>query len=155
MKEKRDILKKFVNEESLTMADSHELDQLLDASEPLGVAMRELSDDEPSLAWRSSLNERLIAMHAPRRSRGRLWGMARLGTAVAVTASIVFMAKPAETTAPSSLQSSSSSAEQILLDAHRMNVFALSTGAGDGSEPIQAQTSTVPHEWTEADLGSF
>ncbi|MBL8060537.1 MAG: hypothetical protein JNK63_07475 [Chthonomonas sp.] len=155
MKLNPEITKKLVQEESLQMAESHELDQMLSASDGVGVTLRGLEDSEPSMAWRSGLNERLLSMHAPKRVKARVWGVTGFGTAVAVAASVFFFAKPAPTSMPSSSLASRASAEQIMLDAHRMNVFALSTGAGDGSEPLETSSEGTTHQWTEADLGAF
>ncbi|MCC7101804.1 MAG: hypothetical protein IT206_01850 [Fimbriimonadaceae bacterium] len=153
MIDNNELISKLAREVPLSMAEAHELDQVLGASEVVASFVRQVPDEEPSLAWRSALNERLIAHHAPKRTTVRQWGMVGFGSAVAVAASIFFLTKPVPPKGGS--LATSANAEQILLDAHRANVFALSTGAGDGSEPIQAKTVNADYQWTEADLGAF
>ena len=57
------ILKKIQNEEALTAEEQAALDLALDTeSGAVRTCMTGLIDEEPSMAWRSGLNERLMAL---------------------------------------------------------------------------------------------
>lgn len=159
MNANQDWMKKLESEQALSMAESHQLDEQLKSQSQIAQAIRALKDEEPSLAWRSQLNERLIGLQAPvAKSRwNRRWGFAGLGTAVAATASLMIIMNAKQPVgAPVAMdQPNATSAEQILLDAHQGAVFALSTGAGDGSQPIRSESESSVHHWTEAELEAF
>lgn len=76
----KETIQKIKIEERLSLAETHALDEALDAQEARGLsfAVRRAQAEEPSLAWRSALNERLAAeaaRHAkPARKPWVLWG---------------------------------------------------------------------------------
>lgn len=59
-----DLIKKLKNEEGLTAVEAHELDRRLEEQTLAGIGhlMKKEEDPQPSLAWRSSLNEKLLAV---------------------------------------------------------------------------------------------
>lgn len=68
----RELLKKLSSESGLTLSETLELERALESGSGDGPAawMRALPQDEPSLAWRSGLNERLQAVSLAEASGG-------------------------------------------------------------------------------------
>ncbi len=158
MNSKSELFEKLKAEGPLSMAEAHLLDQSLAEQEGIRSVVRELEDDTPSMAWRSGLNERLLAVTpTPRKSWFSLRALAGLGTVAACTLALILVLRP-EAPRPMSAPSvtvSESSVEQVLLDAHRSSSFALATGAGDGSAPTRTDTPAPVIHWTESDFESF
>lgn len=94
---KKELFEKLVKDQPLTAHEAHELDQILDAQEKLGVShlVRRVSADEPSLAWRSSLNQALSAQAPvkPKKSPWLVFGTV-LAPAAAAVALAVFVFNP-------------------------------------------------------------
>lgn len=56
-----ELKKKLANEQHLSVEEALRLDQALEAESNVSALMKSLEDEAPSLAWRSALNEKLIA----------------------------------------------------------------------------------------------
>jgi len=141
---KKELFEKLVKDQPLTAHEAHELDQILDAQEKLGVShlVRRVSADEPSLAWRSSLNQALAAQ-APVRSKRNPWLVfgTVLAPAAAAVALAVFVFNPAfnrpSTAQPSAqVASTGGELESALLLVHQSEeastVAASSPPSSDG-----------------------
>lgn len=124
----KDLIKKLVEEQPLDLAESFELEQALERQDSSMLKM--LDRPEPSMAWRSRLNERLVALEPRPRRKWVLFS----GTTVVALAAALFVfvvlprdAAPKATEAPSEL-------ELALADAH---------GAADAA----AQAGVLVPDW--------
>ncbi|MBS1722074.1 MAG: hypothetical protein JSS66_03595 [Armatimonadetes bacterium] len=89
------LKKKLVDEQALSAAEALELDQALDSPSLSRALMSKLTDDEPSLAWRSSLNQSLIkASGAKAASKVLKWGSGIVVTAAAALGIIALLPRP-------------------------------------------------------------
>ncbi|MGE0000483.1 MAG: hypothetical protein AB7F50_01115 [Fimbriimonadaceae bacterium] len=108
----KDLLKKLMEEEQLDLAQTVELDQALEAQGRSLVSS--LETPEPSMAWRSGLNERLAEL-APKPKRK--WAIFSGTTVVAVAAALVIvMVQPVRDTPPPAAQEDE--LEMALAQAH-------------------------------------
>ncbi|MCW5937381.1 MAG: hypothetical protein KIT11_08760 [Fimbriimonadaceae bacterium] len=89
MRADKEFLSRLSSEEPLTMADALQLDEGLEAQRSLSSLIAKLPEDEPSLAWRSALNEKLAHM-APKPKRTR-WTLAFQGLAAATAVAGAFL----------------------------------------------------------------
>jgi hypothetical protein len=62
----KELISKLKAEQPLTAEESLRLDTALDSTDLARRAVSELPDEAPSLAWRSGLNERLVAVSRKR-----------------------------------------------------------------------------------------
>ena len=154
---KKELFEKLVKDQPLTVHEAHELDQILDAQEEQGLSflVRRTPSEEPSLAWRSALNQALVSSQAPAKRRKSPWLVfgTVLAPAAAAVALAVFLFKPGiqqPVIEPASMQvvsSSGSDLESALLLVHESEeastVAASSPPSSDGRY----------FEWS--DLGSY
>lgn len=91
--EKVDLLKKIENNAKLSPLDWAVLDAVLEEQQESSVELLSyLQDDEPSLSWRSALNEKLHAIIQSRSKRSRSWRLVFLSsTATTAIAAILFL----------------------------------------------------------------
>lgn len=107
-----DLLKKLREEEQLDLAQAVELDKALEAQGRSLVS--NLETPEPSMAWRSGLNERLAEL-APKPKRK--WALFSGTTVVAVAAALVIvMVQPKQDSPPAAVQADE--LEMALAQAH-------------------------------------
>ncbi len=154
----KELLGRLVKDEALTAPEAHELDQLLDRQKEMGLShlVRRTPSDEPSLAWRSSLNQALAAKR-PEPAVKKRSPFVFLGTvlvpAMAAVALAVFLVKPSSTPVQSLpetravAESTPKDLESALLLVHRTEearVFTASTPPAEDGRYF---------EWS--DLGSF
>ncbi len=125
---KKELLEKLAKDLPLTAHEAHELDQILEEQEQLGVShlVRRAASDEPSLAWRSSLNLALTAMAPakPKRNPWLVFGTV-LAPAAAAVALALFITKPGfetqvpQPSSPALAYESSQDLESALLMVHQ------------------------------------
>lgn len=152
MSDNREFIKNLQEERALSMSDAHRLDEALGAQKPVQDWVTQLEDESPSLAWRSALNERLIAASPAKPARRFSWfrwaGVAAVTASVALVA-VVGLRQVRQAPAPD--LSAPMSAEQVLVDVHHGASFALDSGVGDGSRPASSVEAPA-FEWTASDL---
>jgi hypothetical protein len=124
---------------------------------PSQDAMRKLVSNLPeeslSMAWRSSLNEKLLAEAAPaRKRRGYLWFL-RPVVAVAAGAAMISLYMVQETAPPGPV--AESSMERSLVQDHRQNLAILDI-VGAGLNPLESTPtgsySVDEPDWLDYDL---
>jgi hypothetical protein len=129
--------------------DRNDLDLLLgsDAQNDVRHVVRSLPEDEPSLAWRSELNLRLMAVskHGERRRRQLVW-KSLAGAMAALTLGVIGL-----THFPSQhpvRHTSNGSIEASILASHRRSVAYRDLNVvGPGTEDSDTQ-------WDDTDLGT-
>lgn len=137
---------------------SEALDRALAGSESAKVAriVRSLPAETPSMAWRSALNERILADARRRKSRrfwARIWmPAAGVGTSAAIAASVFFLwlGGPGPETGG---QEASLEASMVMI--HRDNVrFSELAGSGlsESDANLPKQGSGPNDGWKESDL---
>ena len=91
--EKVDLLKKLENNEKLDPMDWAVLDALMEEQKKSSVELLSyLQDEEPSLTWRSELNEKLHAIIQTRPEKNRSWRFVFWSsTAATAIAAILFL----------------------------------------------------------------
>jgi len=138
--------------------DLDRVDRALAGVESAKVAklVRSLPEDAPSMAWRSHLNERILAAGRKRKARrswARIWmPAAGLGTSAAIAASVFFLwiggARPVNAVPEQSLEAS-------MVSVHRDDV-RFSELAGPGLSESDASSSQdggrANGKWKESDL---
>ncbi len=141
-------IEKIRNESALSQGDAERLEQGLMDSDSLGKMVQSLPDDVPSMAWRSALNEKLLAASPRRRPSVWRWpSLIALGAAAALT-SIFFLSRPPEILAPEQ----SMGPEAMLVAEHRESVAALEVSSvGLGMEESKSVATGHP-DWNESDL---
>lgn len=141
---------------------NRDLDQRLESPAQRAVrdAVRQLPDEELSMAWRSSLNERLRAESAVQKRATRRWHLALrpalgLGMACALAAVVTFRlgSGPTSTPTPAVLDSE---LEAALFSAHRQ-VVGHADVAGTGLLPsevnyVRREEAPLPSEWSEPEV---
>jgi hypothetical protein len=140
-----------------------ELDERLASSAQQSVRglVASLPDEQVSMAWRSSLNERLLQSAAKkRRQRVLSWVLKpAFGLAVAgALATVIIMRQPAQE--PTSVPPSSGAIEASIVAVHRENA-AYSDMVGAGLAPVEATSDrttksveTAP-DWNEVDIDTL
>jgi len=174
-----DLIRRIQNEEQLTPADEARLDALLESQRESMVALmaclkdseppqewrasletglhvslvpalvRGLEDDVPSLAWRSALNDRLLAVRPRRRRRWTLgWNLAAVAACAASIAAIwVYSARPIEPAAPPA-----HSIEAQLIAAHQDTARAVDLGVASLAPGSKEEEPPLLPRWSELDL---
>jgi len=145
-------------------------DELLNsaAQQAMRDVVRNIPDDSLSMAWRSSLNEKLLAEVAVQKKRQRFNWYLRpaLGLGLACTLAVLVVFRPAPTAKRSQGQPpvvSQSGIEAALVTTHRQSTVAWDV-AGVGLNPVEMSTDSdsVPVRssgsssgWSEDDLESL
>lgn len=148
-----ELMKKIVREARLTPEEERRLDEALAAQSAVRHSVAGLADDEPSMAWRSALNEKLLsATPKPRRNRWTRWlapasgfaaGLAVAGLAWWVTA----------TREPQQATPGIASFEAQLLQAHDHGAALVEFAPGSLDSPVaRASHDEGDFQWTEEDL---
>lgn len=139
--------------------DERTLDAMLNRADQrqMGELVRSLPEEEPSLAWRSALNERLRAAAPVRRPRA--WIIGRLGGAAAGLACAIFLAwlvapKVQESTQQrrQPLVEAQSTGDLLVAAYQDMVTTAEFSPAGDVLEPTGEDFSP---SWSDLDIGSL
>jgi hypothetical protein len=148
---REDLQKKVIREEVLTPTEMFDLELGLDDQAERGLALlvKKGVDLEPSLAWRSSLNERLSAMAPTARQpwwkrKPVLW-TAVPAAAVCLLAALAFQLRPAALPTPE--PTASKDVETTLVMIHRVSSSAEDTGVVMPMETAQS------YQWS--DLEAF
>jgi len=151
--ELNELNKKLLNEEALTTEEMAALDAALGATSVSSV-VRDIHNEEPSLQWRSQLNEKLNTLAKPAKRRRTPWLAFAVPATAAVVAGLFFFtqSKPVSGTAGLAPKPAN---EELLLAAHESMIFASDTGTGDGAEPTQKPVDDGVIYWTEDELRSF
>jgi len=147
------------NDRKSRMNDSQALDGALAGAENVKIArlVHALPDEDPSMAWRSALNEGILGVARRRRSRrfwARIWmPAAGIGTSVAVAASVfmLWLGKPAQDSDTPDLEAS-------MVMVHRDNVrFSELAGPGlsDSDAAVPKQNTGSKDQWKESDLDAL
>jgi len=129
------------------------------AQQAMRAVVQALPDEEPSLAWRSALNERLLETAAQSRRRQRVVWFLRpalgLGLAGALAAVVMLRTSPEPRSLPTVQDGAGIEAE--LLATHRQSTnFVDVAGAGlDADEASYVGTPAVNPIWNEADIESL
>jgi hypothetical protein len=132
---------------------------------PAQSAMREvvqaLPEESLSMAWRSGLNERLIAEGARHQRRRRFFWMLRpaAGLAMAGALAAVFMIRTSSVPDVTPNTGGSDSFEAALLSAHN-EASQFADVAGSGVRPMEAAYASRDHApddlgWSEVDIESL
>jgi len=144
-------------------------DELLNsaAQQAMRDVVRNIPDDSLSMAWRSSLNEKLLAEVAVQKKRQRFNWYLRpaLGLGLACTLAVLVVFRPAPTVkrGPSLAPVSQPGIEAALVTTHRQSTVAWDV-AGVGLNPVEMSTDSdsVPVRssgsssgWSEDDLESL
>ncbi|MBS1715315.1 MAG: hypothetical protein JST30_13360 [Armatimonadetes bacterium] len=127
-------MRKLSEEQPMTPDVVLALDEALEASAGLGKIVHDLPDPEPSLAWRSKLNGRLLAV-SPKKRRTAVWTWLSGGVAATALAAFAFVSLSAKPPAPERpdapngpVAQASAGLEESLLTAH--NDANLESGLG-------------------------
>jgi hypothetical protein len=147
-----ELMRKLIAEARLSEAELRDLDARLEAQDAVRHVVASLADDEPSLAWRSALNERLLGV-APRPKRRAPWRLLAPASGLAAAAIVATLAWLVVTGGPTRTAAPHDSLEAQLLQAHDHGAAMLDLSAGSAG-PLVAQTGQDEggFQWTEEDL---
>lgn len=127
----KDLFKKLVHEQPLTAEEALRLDSALEGegSKMAQHAVSTLDDDSPSMAWRSSLNQRLTQV-SKRRRTAVYWRFGAAASAVAaVSVLVVSFIQPFEAPSqPPTRVAAESSVEEAILTDHEGQMGQASLG---------------------------
>ncbi len=132
-----------------------ELDAKLQATSPVAKLIKTQIEDEPSLAWRSALNQKLLVeSNTQSKAKVSFFRSWKFGLVSGLSVACLALMLITPRIQSNSLTTKSSQGnESLLLAAHNQADFALSVGSTDGAEAVNKATnegSTI--EWTESDL---
>lgn len=148
-------MKKVRSEQALSKEENASLDQALSNLEGIRTSVQSLSDETPSLEWRSKLNEALLAV-APAPKKVSWWKRSLIpatGLAAAVLG-IAFMNYSGF--GPKSQRvSDQDSIEEMMLVTHSSMEFASTTQTAGGASPVSSTKDDSAVQWTPEDLGSL
>lgn len=123
--------KKLFAESPLSAEESLRLDAALEATQDpsLSSAIRNLGDEEPSLAWRSGLNAKLFAISSKKKARV-FWTRLTWATACGCALVLAFSVRPAppEKSGHSAIVASGSTVEDAIMADHQDAVSQTSLG---------------------------
>jgi len=147
------LLERAERGESLSAAEMAELDAMLEASSPVARAVQVIPIDEPSMVWRSELNEKLRAMApAPRSTRfGWRWFAPAAVAGVALAGFMIF-SRPAPVSADKLV--AAATIESTMISAHSENDTLADVSAVSYPVPTESAPSDVM-QWTPDDLESL
>lgn len=120
----------------------------------IGGWMKELDQDEPSLAWRADLNAKLEQL-APKPKRRRMaWPVWGTAVGMAAICAVVFLTPKSSVKAPTA--SLANQTESAILDAHRETVARHDLGLPMASDLKADQgAADVGYEWDVVDLSAL
>ncbi|MFQ3587848.1 MAG: hypothetical protein SNJ74_00125 [Fimbriimonadaceae bacterium] len=154
----RDLLKKLQNEVPLNPEEERLLEAGLasEAQQKVAQMVGRLPDEGVSLAWRSSLNEKLLAQQSKRQRRERVFWVLRPASALAIAATVwgVYLAgnpRPVATVERPNIEIS-------MIEAHKQTEtvsFVSATGMGAFDVPRNGVSNSMTIEWEEVDLGAL
>lgn len=138
---------KLTKEESLSAAEALQLDAMLEQSKPTQTVIASLDDPALSLAWRSSLNEKMLKQSQRRRAT-KWWGFA--SSAAVAAASIYAFVAILPTSNPTDLAakehyvtSTPSRTEGALYRVHNESVVQASLGV-----TMPSDSGSSPFDWS-------
>ncbi len=144
----RETFEKIAHEQALTIEEALELDFELEESASMQSLLHGMEDPTPSLAWRSELNSRLLAV-SPRAKKTKTWawlsGFSLTGLAVAGLV-MVFAKPPTSSPVPDqpTIQLSarkSPAVEESLINAHHEADIESGMGVAYSQSGFESQTS--------------
>jgi hypothetical protein len=146
----KELFEKLAREEELSPAEHLMLEEALESGADWGVIVRgSLDGPEPSMAWRSGLNQKLAALQ-PRRRR-QAWLPAGIGFAAVAACgawAAFFMLGPGPRgSQPVAAQSGDLTLEMAIADVHRDALTQADAGVY-----VPAETTLAAYNWSE--LGS-
>lgn len=154
----RDLLKKLQNEMPLTPEEEALLEAGLasQAQQSAAQMVGRLPEESVSLAWRSSLNEKLRAQQAKRQRRERVFWVLRPASALAVAATVfgVYLGgnpRPVATVERPNI-------EVYMVEAHRQTEtvsLVSASGMGAFDLPRNGVSNSMTIDWEEVDLGAL
>lgn len=127
-----------------------DLEARLEAQESMRLLVQALPDEEPSMAWRSELNERLRAMTTSPKSKtwGWLWKPAAgLGLASLLVVTVFMKAGQPQT----ALAGNETAMAQAMIQAHQQTVAHQELGTVP-VEALSSDSASVPTDLNEVDL---
>lgn len=153
----QDFLKKLESENALTPQENALLEIELEGAHVPNL-LKAMPEDQLSMTWRSSLNERLHSLGAQAQRRSRRWMVLRpaLGLGFAGALALVFALQVVPTERPG--RTTSSNLEARLINLHE-STASYTEIAGPGlaaheAVPV-AQNASVEAPWSEADIESL
>lgn len=155
MKNEQQWIKKVVAEEPLSLAETLSLENALDQQAGLRRVIENLEDDSPSLAWRSKLNERLLAETPQPKSKFKWLPVFGYGTAVTACAMGAYIMLLRPNIASHSATESQVNTESVLVAAHESSSFALDSASTSGAQPVGESNAAETFTWSEEDLGAL
>lgn len=131
---------------------NEELEQLAD----IGRAVKALPEDVPSMAWRSSLNERLRDVAMPTRKPRLLFAwLGGASLAGAAVLAIFMVGRPSDLN-HSPLPAKDFGLEAAIVAAHEESVGAYEvTTAGMSLRPTREEGADEEFDWNASDLGTL
>lgn len=147
----KEILRKMVDEQPLTAAETLRLDQALEADDRSGRVLGAIEDAAPSYAWRSGLNQRLAATRRAPRVKlffgwaGGLTAVAASVIAVVMTQHRVIVPTPHEDQLVAA-KPAKSTFEETLLSSHMQGA----SQSAVGEAPVQDPDDQV-FDWSQLD----
>lgn len=121
-----ELIKKLREEATLSASESLKLDQALELQENVGNLVSELPEPSLSLAWRSELNEKLLAQSSKKKKVARLGWFSGITASVALCAAFLFIVKSSGPTSEQnvakipthSIKKDSKGVEELIITAH-------------------------------------
>lgn len=143
-------------EQPLTLEESLQLDSILEESTEMSAWLNPNAAESPSLAWRSQLNEKLLA-HAPKPKRSFRWGrVPQLATLAATIAFATFSATSfmASKVTPTPESATGISPEELMISAHLQNNFSTVVTVPSESPSTTQEASGTIH-WSPEELSTY
>ncbi|HRF58610.1 MAG TPA: hypothetical protein PLH94_01695 [Fimbriimonadaceae bacterium] len=150
---------KLKREKGLSRDEQIRLEMALDSREHAEIRswVGELTDEDPSLAWRSALNERLHAVRTPVRQPKMRWRWASvmgLGLASALTLTVYLVGLKPTANPGTTSSGEKASVEANLLAAHQDGLSMLDLGTGSPAERATG-LGQQNGSFSEVDLGTL
>lgn len=150
----RELIAKLMNEEALTPQEEAILDAKLVESSGVAPLLKQVSDEVPSMAWRSELNEKLQTVARPRATQNRISRWLVPATAIAAATILFSMFSPKQAaTMPDAVAAKTPTIEAQLVSAHRDSVAILDvSSAGELTMDRNDGSLMEGDEWAPTDL---
>ncbi|MBV6458876.1 MAG: hypothetical protein HONBIEJF_02015 [Fimbriimonadaceae bacterium] len=140
------------------MNDKHwnEIDEGLERLAGVGEVVKALPEDVPSMAWRSTLNERLRDAATPNRKPRRLLAWLSGASLAGAAALAIFIVNRPEAIGDKPNLSGESGLEAAIIAAHEESVGAYEvTTAGMSLRPTRDEGLDEDVDWNANDLGTL